>query len=211
MTSLITIVDYGVGNVGSIQNMLKKVGAGSVVGSSPEEIARATKLILPGVGAFDAGMEHLTRSGLVPSLRRKALDERIPVLGLCLGMQLMTRRSEEGRLPGLGWVDAETRRFDSTSQPGLKIPHMGWNVVGVIKDSPLLKDCLADTRFYFVHSYYVRCADATDALLTAEYGGTRFDAGFQHGNLFGVQFHPEKSHRFGMWLLRNFADSVSSC
>ena len=206
MSSTITIVDYGISNVGSIQNMLKKIGARSVVTSSPEEILRATKLILPGIGAFDAGMETLRRSGLVESLNHKAVTEKVPVLGLCLGMQLMTRGSEEGKLPGLGWVDADTRRFNVTSTPGLKVPHMGWNIVFPAKESPILASFANETRFYFVHSYYVRCEERSDALLECAYGGTRFDAGFQHENLFGVQFHPEKSHRFGMWLLRNFAE-----
>ncbi len=204
MTSTITIVDYGVGNVGSIQNMLKKVGARSVVASSPDEILRATKLILPGVGAFDAGMDTLARSGLMDSLNRKALEERTPVLGLCLGMQLMTRGSQEGKLPGLGWVNADTCKFNAA--PGLKIPHMGWNLVAPAKQSPILKGFSPETRFYFVHSYYVRCDDGADPLLKSAYGGTSFDAGFQHENLFGVQFHPEKSHRFGMWLLKNFTE-----
>lgn len=206
MKSTITIVDYGVGNVGSIQNMLKKVGARSVVASSPDAILQATKLILPGVGAFDAGMDNLARSGLVAALNHKALEERTPVLGLCLGMQLMTRGSQEGRLPGLGWVDADTCKFDGTAMPGLKVPHMGWNLVAPAKQNPILKGYSADTRFYFVHSYYVRCDDPTDALLKCAYAGISFDAGFQHHNLIGVQFHPEKSHRFGMWLLRNFTE-----
>jgi glutamine amidotransferase len=206
VTSTITIVDYGVGNVGSIQNMLKKVGARSVVASSPEKVLQATKLILPGVGAFDAGMETLARSGLVTALNHKALDERTPVLGLCLGMQLMTRGSEEGKLPGLGWVNADTRKFDAAGTPGLKVPHMGWNLVAPAKPSRILRGYSDDTRFYFVHSYYVRCEDRTDSLLSSAYGGHSFDAAFEHGNLIGVQFHPEKSHRFGMWLLKNFTE-----
>lgn len=204
MTAPISIVDYGVGNVGSIQNMLKKVGARSVVASTPEQILQATKLILPGVGAFDAGMEALNRSGLVGALNQKALQDKVPVIGLCLGMQLMTERSEEGALPGLGWVQAKTVRF--TPEPGIKIPHMGWNLATPAKQAAVLKDYPAEARFYFVHSFYVQCQNPSDALLSATYGSTRFDAGFQHENLIGVQFHPEKSHRFGMWLLKNFAE-----
>jgi glutamine amidotransferase len=206
VTVPITIVDYAVGNVGSIQNMLKKIGARSVVASSAEQILAATKLILPGVGAFDAGMGTLAESGFMDALNRKALEDKIPVLGLCLGMQLMTRGSQEGTLPGLGWVNAETVKFDAGVSPGLKIPHMGWNLVAPAKESPILQGFPADARFYFVHSYHVRCADRTDPLLCANYGSISFDAGFQHGNLFGFQFHPEKSHRFGMWLLKNFAE-----
>jgi imidazole glycerol-phosphate synthase subunit HisH len=206
MSAPITIVDYGIGNVGSIQNMLKKIGARSLVASKAEEILNASKLILPGVGAFDAGMETLAASGLVDALNHKAVEEKAPVLGLCLGMQLMTHGSEEGVLPGLGWVRAETVKFNLTGNPGLKVPHMGWNFVEVAKESPILKGYPADARFYFVHSYYVRCEDRADLLLRAAYGSTSFDAGFQHQNLFGVQFHPEKSHRYGMWLLKNFAE-----
>jgi imidazole glycerol-phosphate synthase subunit HisH len=202
----ITIVDYGIGNVGSIQNMLKKIGARSVVASSTDQILEAKKLILPGVGAFDAGMSALARSGVVEALNRKALEERIPVLGLCLGMQLMTRGSQEGTLPGLGWVQADTVKFDASASPGMKVPHMGWNLVAPAKESPILKAYPADARFYFVHSYYVRCEDRADPLLKAEYGTTSFDAAFQHKNLLGFQFHPEKSHRYGMWLLKNFAE-----
>ena len=206
MTSKITIVDYGVGNIGSIQNMLKKIGTPSVATSSAEEISQASKLILPGVGSFDSGMDTLVRSGRVAALNRKVLEEGTPVLGLCLGMQLMTRGSQEGKLPGLGWVDADTLKFDATATPGLKVPHMGWNLVAPAKPSPILKGYLPDTRFYFVHSYYVRCKDDTDPLLKSAYAGISFDAAFQHKNLIGVQFHPEKSHRFGMWLLKNFTD-----
>lgn len=206
MNSAITIVDYGVGNVGSIQNMLKKIGARSVVASSPEQILQATKLILPGVGAFDAGMSTLAQSGLVDALNRKARQEKAPVLGLCLGMQLMTRGSQEGALPGLGWVQAETVKFDSAASPGLKVPHMGWNLVAPTKKSPILNEIPNNPRFYFVHSFHVCCDDRADPLLRATYGPISFDAGFQHENLFGVQFHPEKSHRFGMWLLKNFAE-----
>lgn len=204
MSAPITIVDYGVGNVGSIQNMLKKVGARSVVASTPEEVLHAKKLVLPGVGAFDAGMAALRSSGLVEALDRQALGTKVPVIGLCLGMQLMTERSEEGSLPGLGWVRAKTVRF--ADAPGLKIPHMGWNLATPTKESPVLKEFPDGARFYFVHSFYVQCEDPSDALLSATYGPTRFDAGFQHDNLIGVQFHPEKSHRFGMWLLKNFAE-----
>ena len=207
MTATITIVDYGVGNLGSIQNMLKKIGARSVIASSPEQLLQASKLILPGVGAFDAGMRTLAESGLVDALNQKALKDKTPVLGLCLGMQLMTRGSQEGALPGLGWVEARTVKFDSAMSPGLKIPHMGWNQVEPAKGSPILKDIPEKPRFYFVHSYHVRCDDRKDPLLQATYGSVSFDAGFQHDNLYGVQFHPEKSHRFGMWLLKNFAES----
>jgi glutamine amidotransferase len=208
---MIAIVDYGIGNLKSIRNMLDKIGVRSVITSSPDEIRRAAKLIMPGIGAFDAGMSRLTASGLVPLLTERALGEKTPVLGICLGMQLMTRGSEEGALSGLAWVDAATKRFDRTADPTLKVPHMGWNVARPAKASLLLRNCPDEPRFYFTHSYYVACCNRQDPLLTVRHGATSFDAAFEHGNLMGVQFHPEKSHRFGMWLLANFAKMPSTC
>jgi glutamine amidotransferase len=202
---MIAIVDYGIGNLNSIRNMLDKIGVASLITSSSQEIRRAGKLILPGIGAFDAGMSGLTKSGLIPVLNEKVLNERTPVLGICLGMQLMTRGSEEGALPGLAWIQATTRRFDRAADPTLKVPHMGWNIARPAKESALLHQRPEELRFYFTHSYYVSCEDARDPLLTVRHGATTFDAGFEHGNLMGVQFHPEKSHRFGMWFLKNFA------
>jgi glutamine amidotransferase len=202
---MVAIVDYGIGNLNSIRNMLNKIGVDCMITSSPEEIRRARKLIMPGIGAFDAGMSRLMASGLIPTLNEKVLNDKTPVLGICLGMQLMTRGSEEGRLPGLGWIQAITRRFDRVSDPTLKVPHMGWNVARPAKESVLLQECPEEPRFYFTHSYYVACENPQDQLLTVRHGSTVFDAGFEHGNLMGVQFHPEKSHRFGMWFLKNFA------
>jgi len=202
---MIAIVDYGIGNLNSIRNMLNKIGVECTITSSPEEIRQARKLIMPGIGAFDAGMSRLIASGLIPTLNKKVIDEKTPVLGICLGMQLMTRGSEEGSLPGLGWIQATTRRFDRVADPTLKVPHMGWNVARPAKDSALLQQCPEEPRFYFTHSYYVACENPQDQLLRVRHGSTVFDAGFEHGNLMGVQFHPEKSHRFGMWFLKNFA------
>lgn len=205
---MIVIIDYGMGNLGSIQNMLKKIGAEAAISSDLEEIARASKLILPGVGAFDNGMRMLEERGLRKVLDRKVLVEGTPVLGICLGMQLFCTGSEEGSLPGLGWIDAETVRFhfgDAHTQ--LKIPHMGWNTVRVVKESPLFRDANGEQRFYFVHSYHVVCRDRRDVLTETSYGFD-FTSAVQRGNIMGVQFHPEKSHRFGLNLLKNFVENV---
>lgn len=201
---MITIVNYGMGNLGSIVNMSKKAEVEAVVASAPAEIARAEKLILPGVGAFDHGMRGLTERGLLEPLCELALQQRVPILGICLGMQLMTKSSEEGSLPGLGWIDARTRRFHFPGESGRKIPHMGWNTVEPARAHPLLAGLETDNRFYFVHSYRVECADETDVLGRTDYGGP-FTSCFARGNLLGVQFHPEKSHRFGLRLLQHFA------
>ncbi len=206
----IVIVSYGLGNLGSIKNMLKKVGYPSVISGDPEDIASADKLILPGVGAFDNGMKHIVDTGLLPVLNRKALEEKTPLLGICLGMQLLAKSSQEGKLDGLGWIDAEVIKFDFTDQPQLKIPHMGWNFVHKAGDSPLTENLDGKTRFYFVHSYHVVCRNADDIVLTCDYGG-EFTCAVQRDNIMGVQFHPEKSHRFGMQLLKNFAGMEVPC
>lgn len=203
---MITLIDYGVGNLGSIQNMLKKLGAESAIASDITAIERATKLILPGVGAFDAGMGQLNASGLRPALDAAVLQRKLPVAGICLGMQLMTDGSEEGQLPGLGWVPAGTVRFVPAPGEIMKVPHMGWSVVTGAKASPALDFLDGESRFYFVHSYHVRCRDREDVLLTAQYGSVGFDAAFERGNILGFQFHPEKSHRFGMALLKAFLE-----
>jgi len=202
---MITIVDYGIGNLGSIRNMLKKIGFDSQISDRPEIIKDASKLIMPGVGAFDAGMRQLNASGLVPYLEEKVLQEKTPVLGICLGMQLLTRRSEEGTSPGLGWIDAEVKRFLPPPGSKLKVPHMGWNIAKPAKVTGMTANVESEERYYFVHSYYVHCQNREDVLLSGEYGQV-FDAAFERGNIIGVQFHPEKSHKFGMRLLRNFCE-----
>lgn len=201
---MITIVDYGMGNLGSIRNMLKKIGFESEITADPQSVLHARKLILPGVGAFDAGMESLDRSGLRQALNTRVLVDKTPVLGICLGMQLMTTASEEGQLPGLGWIDAKALRFEP-SPAAPKVPHMGWNLVKPARPSALVDGLPAESRFYFVHSYHVACTHPDDVLLSTVYGLT-FHSGFQRENVWGVQFHPEKSHKFGMQLLRNFAE-----
>ncbi len=201
---MITIIDLGTGNLGSILNMLRKIGVSARICSDSHEIASSEKLILPGVGHFDRAMERLDSTGLRTVLDIKVLEEKIPVLGICLGMQIMTRSSEEGTHSGLGWVPASTRRFSSSPGSALKVPHMGWNDVTRLSASPLTDGFDTDFRFYFVHSYYVRVDDPGHSVLRCRYG-TEFDAALQVDNIFGVQFHPEKSHRFGMRLLENFA------
>ena len=200
----VTRVDFGVGNLTSIQNMLKKVGCDSVISSNPDDISKATKILLPGMGAFDNCMQRFNDSGLRSVVEVKAFSEKIPVLGICVGLQMFMRGSEEGVLPGLGWIKGDTIRFKQ-EQMGKenKIPHMGWLDVVQKKPSGLLKD-LNESRFYFAHSYHVQVDDSGDELLGAHYGYD-FTVAVERNNILGVQFHPEKSHRFGMKLLENFA------
>jgi glutamine amidotransferase len=206
---VIGIIDYGVCNVGSIMNMLKRVGAPARLIDAPEQLAGATKLILPGIGAFDAGMRVLESRGFVQPLQERVLGEaRTPMLGICLGAQLMTLGSEEGRKAGLGLFDAQVHRFRFDG-PTPKVPHMGWNLVTKMRASSLTNDLPENSRFYFVHSYFMESRRAEDVLLTTNYGAP-FHSALCRGNLFGVQFHPEKSHKFGMMLLRNFATWVVS-
>jgi glutamine amidotransferase len=202
---MITIIDYKTGNLGSIQNMLKKIRVESVITSNPEEIGSASKIILPGVGSFDQGMENLLNLNIKDILDKKVLVDKIPVLGICLGMQLMTLKSEEGMLQGLGWIDAVTVRFRFDDPAHFKSPHMGWNFIRQHKESRLLKDMVPESRFYFVHSFFVKSNTPSDILTTTEYE-KEFTSSFEKGNIIGVQFHPEKSHKFGMALLRNFAE-----
>ncbi len=199
---MITIIDYGMGNLGSIANMIKKVGGRSIITSDIEVVKNATKLILPGVGTFDNGMQYLKDSGLIEALNQKVLEEKVPILGICLGMQIMTNRSEEGTMVGLGWVDAEVKKFVSDE---LKIPHMGWNIVEHKKNSKLFDERESEKRFYFVHSYCVSCNSEDDILTTTPYGHD-FVSSFEKDNIIGLQFHPEKSHKFGMSIMRNFVE-----
>ena len=202
----IVIVDYGLGNLASVRNMLRKAGYASDISADHDAIRRASRLILPGVGAFDEGMRSLAGRGLIEVLNETVIANRTPFLGICLGMQLMTRRSDEGSLPGLGWVAGDTEAFRFTaSSADLRVPHMGWNTVTSRGGSFLASAVPADARFYFVHSYHVRCDDPGDVALTAPYG-TDVVAGVARGNIAGTQFHPEKSHRFGLQLLGAFAE-----
>jgi len=201
---MIVIVDYGMGNLGSISNMLKKIGSKAEVTSDKQVIGNAQKLILPGVGAFDNAITNLRTLDLIEILNRKVLEEKIPILGICLGIQLFTKRSDEGILPGLSWVDAETVSFAKyVDTKKNKVPHMSWNSVRVEKENPLIDSREGGNRYYFVHSYFVRCSNPLDILSTTNYG-IDFVSAIQKNNIFGVQFHPEKSHNYGMKLLRNF-------
>jgi len=196
---LVAVVDYGVGNIGSVTSMLDKIGASWSVTSSPEGIEAASKLILPGVGHYDKAVHELHQRGLMEPLHQAALQDRKPTLGICLGAQLMGIDSEEGQLQGLGWVKMRVRRFPS---PSVRVPHMGWNWVEEAKPG-LLPRMTERQRYYFVHSYYMDCLDLEDVAATSEYG-QKFVSAFRRDNISGVQFHPEKSHRFGLNLLREF-------
>ena len=202
---MVTIIDYGVGNLGSILNMFKKIGVEAKLTQSINDVIDAKKLLLPGVGSFDYGMKMLNDTGYVEASNQKVLTEKISILGICLGMQLMTKRSDEGSLNGLGWFDAETVKFDLDTTI-FKVPHMGWNEVKVEKPNKLFEHMYDEPRFYFVHSYHIKCNKKEDVLLTTKYGYD-FVCGIRKDNIYGAQFHPEKSHKYGMKLLKNFADN----
>lgn len=202
---MIVIIDYKTGNVGSILNMLKKIGCDAKISEDIATIKNAEKLILPGVGAFDSGMQNLLDAGLIPMIEDKVKNQNVPILGICLGMQLFMNDSEEGKLNGLGWIQGSVKKFQFENSE-MKIPHMGWNTIEIKKEDTLLKDLPKETRFYFVHSYHVVCNNEVDILATTNYGYD-FDSIIRKENIWGVQFHPEKSHRFGMQLLKNFAFS----
>jgi len=199
---MISIINYDMGNIGSIANMLKKIGEAVNIAHTPEDILKAEKLILPGVGAFDRGMSNLAKTGFLEALHEK-VKAGTPILGVCLGMQLMSKRSEEGVLPGLGWIDAHTVKFNLADKL-LKIPHMGWNeVIAEATQHYLFQNLPERPRYYFVHSYHVQ-ADTPDIIVAKTSYGIPFVSAFQKGPIMGVQFHPEKSHKFGMELYRRF-------
>lgn len=201
---MITIIDYKTGNLGSIKNMLKKIGESSVITADTEEISKSSKIILPGVGAFDIGVKKLKEAGIWDVLIEKVQIQKTPILGICLGAQLMTRGSQEGVEKGFGWVDADTVKFDLEKGSKLKVPSMGWNYAHVVRESKLFANMPVDPRFYFVHSYHFRFSHAAQVLTTSNFS-YEFCSAFEKENVIGVQFHPEKSHKFGMKLLKNFA------
>ncbi|MDP7628149.1 MAG: imidazole glycerol phosphate synthase subunit HisH [SAR202 cluster bacterium] len=201
---MIIIVDYGIGNQGSILNRLKRMSVEAAVSSKPEDIEEAEKLILPGVGYFATGMENLRSYNLLPVLHQRVIVDKVPILGICLGMQLFTQRSEEGNANGLGWIDAETIKFDVSEEHNkLPVPHMGWNSIKVMTNSPIIANLPEGATYYFTHSYYVRCSDNVNIVATTHYGHD-FTSIVQRDNIFGTQFHPEKSHQQGIALLQNF-------
>jgi glutamine amidotransferase len=200
---MITIVDYGMGNLGSVFNMFKKIGVASKITSDLEEIKTATKLLLPGVGSFDKAIQRINTSKIKEVLDYKVLTEQTPILGICLGMQLLTNSSEEGIEKGLGYINASTKKFSSQDKK-MKVPHMGWNLVHKSTKSKLTDGFIQESRFYFVHSYYVEVENQENSILKTNYG-LEFDSAIQHENVYGAQFHPEKSHKFGMKLLENFS------
>lgn len=199
---MIGLVDYGLGNLGSVANMLKRVGATSTRVSTPEQVDGVDKLLLPGVGAFDSGVRHLDDAGLTDALRAFAASGR-PFLGICLGMQLLLDASDEGSLPGLGLIPGHSVRFDGSG--GLRVPHMGWNTATPTREDPLVAAVPENSRFYFVHSYRVVPDREEDTLAVTQYG-VPFTSMVRSGNVMGSQFHPEKSHTFGMAIMRNFAN-----
>lgn len=201
---MITIVDYGMGNLGSVLNMFKKVGAKAKITSDLNEIFKAEKILLPGVGSFDTAMKRISDTGMKKVLDNKALVEKIPVLGICLGMQLLTDSSEEGALNGLGWIKGKSYNFHKRIDESLKVPHMGWNVATINNETDLTKSYKGELRFYFVHSYFVLADNDCHSMMKTTYG-IQFDSALCQDNIFGAQFHPEKSHKFGMSLFQNFA------
>jgi len=205
MNTDIQIIDVGIGNIASVFNMLRRIGAKSTFVADPQKISLSSKIILPGVGSFDAGINALRKNGMDEAVR-EAGSRGVYILGICLGMQLLCKNSEEGKEDGLGLIDAEVKKFNFPQNSKLKIPHMGWNHVSSQKDNALFLNMYQEPRFYFVHSYHVVCNELNDVITTTNYGYD-FHSSFAHDNIMGVQFHPEKSHKFGMLLLKNFVEN----
>lgn len=202
---MITIIDYGVGNISAFQNVYKRLNIETIVAKSVEDLNKASKIILPGVGAFDYAMCQLNSSGMREKLDDLVLNKKIPVIGICVGMQMMGNKSEEGSFEGLKWIDGEVLKFDpNTINQRVKLPHMGWNDVKAINNNYLFKGLENDSIFYFLHSYYFKCYDSNQCIASTDYG-ISFSSAINNKNIFGVQFHPEKSHHYGELLMSNFA------
>ena len=201
---MIAIINYGLGNLTSIQNMFRRLGVDCMITDNPDNIRNASKLLLPGVGHFKKGMANLHDSGLGELLNREVKENGKPILGICLGAQLMTKHSEEGDVDGLGWVDAVTVRFDKDKLNNLPVPHMGWSDIKLTNKCELWENLPTDPRFYFVHAYHFSFEMPEEIVATSTYE-YEFACAFKKDNVFGAQFHPEKSHKFGMRVLENFS------
>jgi glutamine amidotransferase len=199
---VIAILHYGLGNVEAIANIYKRLGIDVALATSKSDLSAASRIILPGVGAFDWAMSRLNASGMRDSLEHEVGTNKKPLLGICVGMQMLAKRSDEGRLEGLGWIEGAVKRFDIGSEA--QLPHMGWNDVEVRDGSNLFRDLAVGARFYFLHSYYFEPASDEEVLAVTDYSG-RFASSVRSANVYGVQFHPEKSHQWGIQLLKNFA------
>ena len=203
---MITIVDYGLGNIRAFLNLYRRLNIDARTATTAAELQDASKVILPGVGAFDHAMERLDRSGMRETLDDLVLRQRVPILGVCVGMQMLGRSSEEGQLPGLGWVAGRVRTLASLMpEPPLPVPHMGWNDVRPVIGNPLFNRLESDARFYFLHSYCFECDRDEERIAVASYG-VDFTCAVNASNVYGVQFHPEKSHHYGARLLQNFGE-----
>lgn len=203
---MITIIDYGVGNIFAFQNVYKRLDIPTKIAKTSQDLADSQKLILPGVGSFDYAMSQLNASGMREKLDELVMEKKVPVIGICVGMQMMGNRSDEGKLEGLKWIDSEILKFDeSLIQQRTKLPHMGWNDVVPVYNHPLFRGLEKDAIFYFLHSFYFNCNNPTNSIASSEYG-ISFSSAVNRDNVYGIQFHPEKSHHFGEKLLHNFAN-----
>lgn len=203
---MIKIIDYGLGNIRAFANVYERLNIAVSVAKTADDVKAAIKIILPGVGAFDYAMSKLNSSGMRETLDKLVLDRQVPILGICVGMQMLAQSSEEGVLPGLGWIDGTVRKFDvSVLKSKTQLPHMGWNTIHPMSSNPLLVNFSNNSRFYFLHSYYFQCNNQNDTIAITEYG-IQFSSAVNHKNIYGVQFHPEKSHQCGIQLLKNFAE-----
>lgn len=203
---MITILDYGSGNISAIKNIYERLNISFEFANTYEQISKADHIILPGVGAFDETISTLHKNGFIDVLNKMVLIKKIPILGICVGMQMIAESSEEGLLKGLGWIPGKVKKFDKEQIPNKpKIPHLGWNSIAITRNNPLFKGIDQKMGFYFVHSYYFECENEVNVIATTDYGKA-FHSAINHDNIFGVQFHPEKSHDNGIQLLKNFAN-----